>query len=450
MTAPTPDSSPEPRKPRWLANPFGLNRKDRLVMLGVTLLALVPLVFFSTLLLRGPPSRLVMSTGLPDGAYHAFGKRYQEILARSGVELVLVPSTGALENISRLRSGAEGVSIALVQGGLSQAGDEANLMSLGAVSHEPIWVFFRSDSGIHHLGELSGLRVAAGVEGSGTMHVARTLLLHGSSRPTMVPLGGLAAARALENGEVDAAFYVSAPEAPSIQRLLHAPGITLLNNRRAEAYVRHFPIFNRIEIPEAGIDLDRSLPAEAVQMLSLKAELVARRDLDPVLVDLMVEAAREVHGSGGLVRRAGEFPSLIASEYPASPDAERYYKSGTSVLRRYLPPWAATWLQRIFLLGLPIVALGFPLVRALPGVYRWGMRRRVYRYYGELSLIERAVAEGKGDREAQLKRLDHIAGRISEMPLPLSFASDAYNLRTHVLTTRDFIESGAIARARAR
>ena len=39
-----------------------------------------------------------MSSGAEGGAYDAFAKRYREILARSGVELVLQQSAGAAEN----------------------------------------------------------------------------------------------------------------------------------------------------------------------------------------------------------------------------------------------------------------------------------------------------------------------------------------------------------------
>ena len=45
------------------------------------------------------------------------GKRYQQILARSGVLLRLVPTGGAVENLALLRNRGSGVNIALLQGG---------------------------------------------------------------------------------------------------------------------------------------------------------------------------------------------------------------------------------------------------------------------------------------------------------------------------------------------
>lgn len=49
-----------------------------------------------------PPSRIMMSTGVPTGAYAKFGHRYAEFLARDGIEVALRPSAGAIENLERL------------------------------------------------------------------------------------------------------------------------------------------------------------------------------------------------------------------------------------------------------------------------------------------------------------------------------------------------------------
>lgn len=75
-----------------------------------------------------------MNTGAAGGANHAYALRYREVLARSGVELVLEPSAGSVENLQRLRSGERGVTLALVQGGLAEEAEAKRLVSLGAVA----------------------------------------------------------------------------------------------------------------------------------------------------------------------------------------------------------------------------------------------------------------------------------------------------------------------------
>lgn len=424
-----------------LGHHWGLTRSERLWGLVSLLAALALMAALIALFWQpAPPRRVIMSTGTEDGAYHAYGLRYREILARAGVELVLRPSAGAVENLQRLRERRDGVTLALVQGGLAQPSDADKLVSLGAVNYEPLWLFHRADLRLGDVADFRGLRIAGGAPGSGTRQVVDMLLERnglGAAVQPVLSLSGLAAAEALERGEADAAFLVSAPDGPAVQRLMRAPGIALLSWRRADAYVRQFPVLTRVDIPEGAIDLLRNLPPRDTVLVSLKASLVATSDIHPVLVDLLLDAARAVHGGSGLIRRGGEFPSPNADdELPMSDDAERWYKSGPSFLQRYLPYWSVVWIQRLIFFGLPVLAVGIPFGRLIPAVYRWSVRRRIYRWYGELSLIERAADRGRGDRAAQLRRLGEIEERVNLLRIPASFAGEAYALRMHVQMVR--------------
>src|SRR5574340_348239 len=156
-----------------------------------------------------------MSTGAPDGAYYAYAQRYREILARSGVELVLLPSAGAVQNLQRLRERRDGVTLALVQGGLAQPGDADRIVSLGAVNYEPLWLFARGGLNLDDVAGLRGLRIAGGPPGSGTRQVVDALLERNGlsgSETRVLPLAGLAAADALIAGQGEAVFLVLAPD----------------------------------------------------------------------------------------------------------------------------------------------------------------------------------------------------------------------------------------------
>jgi TRAP-type uncharacterized transport system substrate-binding protein len=430
----------EPQDARVLDMP----RRERNLALAAVAAALLLMGALITLFWKpAPPKVVVMSTGPADGAYHAFGLRYQQILGRSGIRLVLKPSTGAVENLERLRTRQEDITITLVQGGIARPDDGNTIDSLGGMFYEPVWFFHRTAAGITGLPSVSGKRVAAGIPGSGTRLLADTVfaasMFGNSPAPTLVDAGGLAAARALQAGEVDAAVFVSAPDAPAVQLLLQAPGVALFSFRRAEAFTRQFPYFTKVELPEGAVDLGRNLPPADTTLVAATASLVVANDIHPVIVDLMLDAAREVHGRGSLVSRPGRFPSAEAPEYPLSPDAERFYKSGPSGLTRYLPFWAVVWIQRLIFLGLPILAIGIPLLRFMPVIYRWSMRRRIYRWYGELAFIERAASQGLGDRQLQQRRLDDIDGRVSAMRVPPAFASEAYTLKMHVQMVRGLL-----------
>lgn len=416
-------------------------RRERVAALAIVVLALAAMAALIALFWQpAPPKVVVMSTGAVDGAYHAYALQYQRILARSGIQLKLLPSSGAPQNLQRLRSGEGGVTVALLQGGVAHgAADDDTVRSLGGMFFEAVWVFCRCDRSNAQLAELGPVRVAIGTAGSGTQQLVRLLLKQiapEAAQPVPVELGGLAAARALASGEVQAAVFVAAPDAPAVQQLLREPGIQLLGFRRAEALARRHPFLTPVDLPEGAFDLARNIPPARVQLLALTASLAASADLHPVIVDLLLGAAREVHGGGSMLWRPGDFPSSDAPELPLSSDAERFYKSGPSALQRYLPFWAVVWIQRLVFLGLPILAIGIPLLRYMPMLYRWGMRRRIYRWYGELSFIERALERGEGNHAAFASRLDSIEHHVSGMRVPPAFASEAYMLKMHLQMVR--------------
>ena len=133
---------------------WGLMRRERRIALAIVAGALVLAGGLIALFWQpAPPARVVMSTGPVDGAYHAFGLQYQRILARSGVELKLEPSTGAVENLDRLRRGEGRTMLALVQGGLAPEGGAPEIVSLGGMFHEPVWLFHRESQPLERLAD---------------------------------------------------------------------------------------------------------------------------------------------------------------------------------------------------------------------------------------------------------------------------------------------------------
>lgn len=132
-----------------------LSARDLLVTAGpVLLLALGAIVLAYWLLNPTPPKRMVLATGPAQGAYAEFGRRYQEALKKDGIEVQLQSSRGSLENLQLLREGK--VDAAFVQGGAESAPglsdeeeDEASdLLSLGSLFREPVWVFYRESAAV--------------------------------------------------------------------------------------------------------------------------------------------------------------------------------------------------------------------------------------------------------------------------------------------------------------
>ncbi|MES2508753.1 MAG: TAXI family TRAP transporter solute-binding subunit [Pseudomonadota bacterium] len=429
-----------------------LSRKQTFFVAAAILggLALV-LSLFSQSLLPSPPRRVAMTTGALDGAAHQFALRYQTYLKANGVTLDLNPSIGAVQNLERLNAGTP---IGFVQGGLGQqvmdaedAENDTPLRSLGVIGYEPIWMFaspalVKTLAG--GLAPLAGKKIAIGAEGSGTRKVALDLLQSYGVTPantTLTTDGGVAGANALLARSVDLLFIIGAPQSPAVQQLLAKQDEAhLVSIAHAEGLTRRFPYLSLVTLKAGSIDPAQDRPRVDITLLTTTANLVIRKDLHPALAYLMLQAAQDVHRSGTLLNRPGEFPNPRATEFPLADEASRYYRDGKPFLQRYLPYWAANALQRLLLVLIPLVAIAIPVFRIVPRLFEFKEKNRLYRRYGVLLEMERDISSRSLNAEeiaAASARLDKIEHEVSHMKFSLDFSDRVYTLRQHV----DYVRS---------
>ena len=186
-------------------------------------------------------------------------------------------------------------------------------------------------------------------------------------------------------------------------------------------------------------------------MVAPTTALVANENLHPALVGLLVDAAKEIHGSGGLFQRIGDFPKAIDPEFELSDDAARFYKSGPSFLQRYLPFWLATFVERMSVLILPFATILLPLVKIGPALYKWSIKRRIFFWYDRLKQLEDRVRLDPGGtlRQAHTAEIHEIEAAVGTIPVPLAYADQLYTLRAAIdlvrqrLTTRLIGQSSA-------
>lgn len=391
-----------------------------------------------------PPDSFVMSTGNAQGAYHAVAVRYQEILAREGITVELRPSAGSVENLERLADEASDVEAGLFQAGTGRAEDYPNLVSLGSVYFEPVWIFYRGADLGDQLRHLRDKRIAIDAVGSGTRALATQLLLVNRAwNPSRaLDLGGSAAANALRQGSIDAAVLIGPPDSPAIRSLLLDARIKLMSFSRAAAYTKAFPFLSEVMLPEGAIDIMRNIPPRNVTLLAPTANVLVTEAFHPALADLMMEAMNEVHRLPGVFQKAGEFPAPRNADFPLSAEAERYYKSGPPFLQRYLPFWAATLASRILVLLVPLIAVLIPLMRVTPLLYAWRVRSRIYRWYGELKFLEHELSDrfDRAHMDDYLKRLNDLELRAYRRAIPAAFTPEVYTLRQHIDLVRGLLK----------
>lgn len=405
-----------------------------------------------------PPRRVVLATGQENSAYEEFGRKYAAVLARDGIKVELQRSLGSEDNLQRLIDGK--ADIAFVQSGSTgeAQAERRNLMSLGSLFTEPVWLFLREGvhkaksrkSGIHSLTQLKGLRINLGPEGTGVPRLFRQVLAVNGVEPGQLTISSLENTPAtveLLAGRIDGVVFSSAPEAPLIQMLLQTPGIKLFDFRQAEAYTRRLPFLTHVVLPRGIVDLGRDIPAQDFHLIAPTATLVAREDLHPALVDEFVKAATEIHGGAGWFQQQGQFPSPKYTEIPVSREAAKYYRDGPPFLQRYLSFWLANLFDRLWVVVVALAALVIPLSKIVPPLYVWRIRSRVYRWYGQLRAVEQALENAPSEqmdtvRADLLRRLDDIEARVNHISIPLAYADALYGLRSHINFVRQRVRAG--------
>lgn len=394
-----------------------------------------------------PPSSIRIATGIPGGAYAAFGEQYKAALAVDGVEVELVETSGSLDNLQRLTSDDQ-IDLAFVQGGIGEKGAHPNLVTLASLYPEPLWLFVRAGKRPSPSRGFEGFRIAIGAEGSGTSVLVGDLLSlsYDDDAVERHYLGGEQAAKALLASDIDAAAYVGG-YTPVIRTLMTTPGIELAAFRHTEAFPRLYHFLLGETLPEGIIDLKKNIPPRTVALLATTANLVARDDLHPAITSLLLRAAHNIHGGGSLFSAPGEFPSPRYADFPMSADAARYFEKGPSFLHEYLPFWAANLVQRLIVLLIPIVTLLLPFLRFAPPILRWRVRRRIYRWYENVRNAEAAARAEPSDVERSriMGTLDKLQAEVGAIEVPLGYRDQLYQLRLHIQFVRRLIETGELA-----
>ncbi len=418
----------------------------------VALIGLLALIIAWQFVEPAPPKQVRLATGSPGGAYELTGDLYARWFAQKDVRLETVATAGSVENWNLLLSGA--VDAALVQGGTAPAGAANELEAVVSIAFEPLFLFHRQSPAQREerastlsgrLERLAEGRIAIGAERSGTQHLMRALLsemgfddILEEIGTDLVRIGGREAADALETGAVDAAAFVMAPQAPLVQRLLGADAVGVVDLTQAAGLAQRLPYLSAVTLFQGVVDPRRNLPPRDVRMVAAATYLVVRKDTHRSVLQLLIEAAQR-SPTPHLVGSASEFPSLEYTDIPLAEDARYFFERGPNLLHRHLPFWAASLIDRTAILIIPLLTVIIPLFRIAPAALQWSMRRRIFRWYRQVRLIDEELSRGGLPRsrlESDLALLQRLDRDVSATEVPLSYMEEFYNLRLHIAYMR--------------
>jgi TRAP transporter TAXI family solute receptor len=387
-----------------------------------------------------PPQKIIWATGTPNGAYAAFGKKYQKQLHRMGLEVELVNTNGSIDNLQRVASGE--VDVAFAQGGTYQLVEDPDRVVRGlvAIYLEPLWVFYRGSEPVRSISDFKGRTISVGPSESGTDAIGRLLLKkHGidGRNATILNMPVAVARERLEKGTLAVGLFVSSYADPTIQALLRRKDLTLMNFKRHDvAHARQFPYLKSVTLPEGLLDLKENIPREEETLLAPAAILVCREGLHPRVVEQIIKAAYTIQSPGSLIDAPNRFPTLEGVGIQVHETAETYMKSGESFLTRVLPYWGVRLVLQLRILILPLLAIWIPFLKILPWIYNMRVNSLLKRHYAALRELESAIAQANnaGDLRERLTALEHLRSDMEALSkkVPGGLQRDVYHWRLHV------------------
>jgi uncharacterized protein len=442
-------NSPDPATESW-AN---------WLRIGVpALIAVVVIAIAWRYLQPAPPNHVIIATGSKEGVYYAMALKYADFFADNGITLEVRETAGSAENF-KLLSAPRGttpggdVDIAIVQGGSSPPPDQIpHLQAVAGIYYEPVLVFTRGLRQPTQLSQLAGKKIAIGTPGSGVRVVAEMLLNEAGvadkstdryTGATLLDLGGDSAADAMAAGTIDAAFFIIAPDAPIVDRLLSTPGVHLMSFDQAHALGRRHPFLSATTLYEGSVDIKRNLPDADTQLVASPATIAVRDSTHSAIIELLVRAAQEINGGTTLLSDVGTFPNADRSELRVNKDARYFLKNPPGFLRRTLPFWLASMVDRLIVLIVPLLVVLIPLVRMMPPLLRYRIQRRILRRYKRIRQIEERLhsSSPREDLQAGHDELVAMDKSLATLKIPISFVEELYNLRTNVNYVRSRIET---------
>lgn len=449
--------------------------KQFLQIVGLSILGVIVALWLLIAILRpGPAGKIVIAAGGAGGSYAQLAESYKKELARFGVTLEIksdLEGAGTLQGVLAADSGVDagiikGGVAGSMQGRLANAADHImhelqaqRLQSVGRLFYEPLWVFYRGPKQVKSLGEFKGRRIMVGSSNSGTRRVVTLLLKANGVTPensTFIEQEFPSDGRPLTGDGADVAFVALPPDSKRVQDLLRVPNILLMDfSAEATAYTARFPFLSAVTLHRGSVEFEPDIPSADITLLATTPALIVKRELHPALAILLTHATVsspkpgfDPTGEPILFYKAGQFPTGNDPEYEVDPDAKAYYKTGELPLilrsvgpfnaRLGIPFWVTAFAHqhatKIILLAIPVLSILIPLLRFLPMLYTWTIRRRLLHWYDKLKVLEHTLDSSPtpvqlAEVHEELERIDRAVSRIK---LPLAFSDQLYDLRGHI------------------
>ena len=334
--------------------------------------------------------RVSILSGSPGGQYHTLATRLAARARREHGTLIVIPTAGSIENISRLAADRTRCSemFALIQDGTPVPPD-AGFELLGRLPEpESLLLLAKPGRNIRVLADLRGWSIGIGPEGSGTEHLMRELFADRDLRDLDIRLShhelqeqaGLVA-----EGKLDVAAMVMHEDAELVGTIIRRHELDIIAPDDLQGLVARHSWLSLGRIPAGLYDLLRHIPPVEKQVARLNTLLVAspcapRADR----IALLMLVASELPG---FVRGNPPSATSSATALHLAREAQQFFLSGEPEIADRYFPWLVNLMSPAYWVYLVMA------VTILFNVMNGYSRFRLWRIDAAREKLERAIKE---------------------------------------------------------
>ena len=377
------------------------------------------------------PKSVALATGQAGSSYTKISEEFQTYFKKNGIKLDLVSTSGLGEGLKGLDSAASDVSASFMTAGVVTAKEYPDLVSLGSVQYAPIWIFYRGDTVKTNdpFEYFSDKKINIGPSENVTNRVFNSLYrLNQKANPStsnFLQLPFKDAADQLIAGQIDAVFIVDNYQSETIQRLLNAKDIKIMDFPLADAYLKKQPFLRKLVIPKGSVNLDSVHPSENITILSSTTTLLVEKDMHPAIQWAYLLSAKEFGSNAStFFADAGYFPRNLDQSFPLSPTAKRFYEQGTPSIFSFLPIWMASLIESIWAYVLAFIVIILPAFGLLASARMFAAEQLMNQMFINLREIDEAIADVTSKSQMQ-EIMDAIKGYESEVQVNWLFGKNA-------------------------
>ncbi|MDS1269252.1 TAXI family TRAP transporter solute-binding subunit [Lipingzhangella sp. LS1_29] len=165
------------------------------------------------------PAELRLATGPPGAVYRVVGAALAEALEAHfpHMQVHTVPSRASTDNVDLLRAGEVDIGLSSLDAAATAHGAApSEIRALGRIYDSHLHLVVPASSRVRSLDDVSNRRVSLGARDSGTEFTCQRLLDQAGVDVEVVRLDQADSARALHNGQIDAAFSLTGIPTPAI------------------------------------------------------------------------------------------------------------------------------------------------------------------------------------------------------------------------------------------